>query len=112
MARAKELLDLITSPTALVTGVLLVFSRGQLTKNNSGTIDKPMTWWALVAAMAGCAIAVVIVAVMTPLALRVVVRNNGGIETRLLVYCLMYLVAVGTAAYAGTVAYACTRHLN
>ena len=100
MARASELLDLITSPTALATGVLLVFSRAQLAKNEDG-IERPQTVWAILSALGAVVICVVIVGVMTPLAIRVIVTNDGGIETRLLVYGLTYLVAIGTAIYAG-----------
>lgn len=100
MARASELLDLITSPTALATGVLLVFSRAQLAKNEDG-IERPQTVWAILSALGATVICVVIVGVMTPLASRVVFTNDGGVETRLLVYGLTYLVAIGTAIYAG-----------
>ncbi len=111
LARAKELMDLIVSPTTLVTGVLLVFSRNQLAKNDQATVDRPMTYWALVAALAGCGIALIIVVVMTPLAFRVVFINRGGIQTRLLVYVLTYLVAIGVVMYAGFVVMKARGHL-
>ena len=46
-----ELLDLIKSPIAVATGVLLAFARAQLTRNATG-IDKAMTFWALLASIA------------------------------------------------------------
>lgn len=110
MSRAKDLLDLIASPTAIVTGVLLAFARKQL-ERNATSLDKPMTRWAFVASMAGLAIAGVVVAVMSPLMRDITFRNDGGVETRLLVYALTYLVAIGTAAYAGYVACKCVKDL-
>lgn len=104
MARADELLDLIKSPTAIATGVLLAFTTAQLKLNDDGTIDERRTFWALVSATLGTVLAGVIVAVMTPLAYRVIVTNWGnGVETRLLVYILTYLVAIGTTIYGLTV---------
>ena len=102
MVRAKELLDLIKSPTAIATGILLVFSKQQLKENAQG-IRKWPTVWAMAAALAASLLTYVIVAVMTPLSLRVLFTNRGGIETRLLVYVLTYLVAIGTAVYATSV---------
>lgn len=106
MARAKELLDLVGSPTAVVTAVLLTFSRAQLERNKTG-VDKPMTIWALVAAGTATLVAAGIVAVMTPLAIGITLCNNGDVETRLLVYALTYLVAIGTTTYAVYIAIKC-----
>lgn len=102
MARAKELMDLIKSPTAVATGVLLVFAKQQLS-GNAGGVRRGPTIWAGVATVGAIALAAVIVGVMTPLLLRIVFVNSGGIETRLLVYLLTWLVAIGTAIYAATV---------
>ena len=107
LARAKELLDLIKSPTAIATGVLLVFARGQLARNAATGVDKPMTRWALAASLGALAIAAVIVGVMSPLAYRMVFVNRGGVETELLVYGLTYLVAFGTTIYAAYIVWSC-----
>lgn len=112
MARAKELLDLIASPTAVATGVLLTFARAQLTRNGAGTIDRGMTFWALLASCGATVIAGAIVVIMTPLAVKVTAVNRGGVETRLLVYGLTYLVAIGTAGYAGFITWKCVRDLT
>jgi nitrogen fixation/metabolism regulation signal transduction histidine kinase len=100
MARAKELLDLVRSPTAVATAVLLAFTTSQLKLNDEGTIDSRRTFWALVSAVLGTLLAAAVVAVMTPLALRVAIGNWGNeVESRLLVYVLTYLVAIGTTVY-------------
>jgi hypothetical protein len=111
VTRAKDLMDLIKSPTAVATGVMIAFARGQLIKNRTG-IDKPMTWWAFIAAVAAVGIAGLVVAVMSPLAWSVVVSNRGSVDTTLLVYCITYVVAIGTAIYSGFVAWRCTRDLH
>ncbi len=99
MARAKELLDLVKSPTAVATGVLLAYAQTQLSANSPIKIDR--TVWATVAAVGGAVIAGAVVAVMFPLTWRVLVTNYGnGVETRLLVYVLTWLVAIGTLAFA------------
>lgn len=103
--RAKELLDLIKSPTAIATGVLVAFARAQLARNARG-IDKAMTFWALLASFGALVIAGVIVGVMTPLTITML-ANDGPVETELLVYGLTFAVAVGVAAYAGWVCYRC-----
>ena len=107
LARARELLDLIKSPTAVATGVLLVFARGQLTRNAANGVDTSLTWWALVASLGALVIAAIIVGVMSPLAYRMVFVNRGGIETTLLVYGLTYLVAIGTMIYAAFITWKC-----
>ena len=45
----------------------------------------------------------VIVGVMTPLLVRILFVNDGGVETRLLVYAMTWFVACGTAIYSATV---------
>lgn len=111
MARAKELLDLVKSPTAVATGVLLAFATSQLNLNDSGTIDQRRTRWAVIAAMLGVVLAVAVTGVMSPLALRVTISNRGGpVETRLLVYMLTYLVAIGTTLYGISIARRSLQH--
>ena len=113
MARAKELLDLVKSPTAVATVVLLAFTTAQLTKNDEGTVDRSRTVWALVAGVLGLLLTIAVVGVMTPLAWRVTVKNAGNhVETRLLVYDLTYLVAIGTGGYALHVVRRALRHLR
>lgn len=101
--RARELLDLIESPTSIATVVLLGFAQTQLTRNAEG-VQRARTKWAAVAAILALGIAAAIVAVMTPLAYRMIFINRGDVETVLLVFGLSYLVAVGTTAYAAWVA--------
>ena len=102
MTRAKELVDLIKSPTAVATGVLLVFAKQQL-KGNSGGIRRWPTFWAGVASTGAILLTCVIVGVMTPLLVRILFVNDGGVETRLLVYAMTWFVACGTAIYSATV---------
>lgn len=112
IVRADELMKLIASPTSIATLVLIGFARTQLDKNATASYDHGRTGYALVAAVAALALTTVIVAVMIPLSIRVIFTNRGGIETTLLVYVLMHLVAVGTAAYAGKVCHECVRELR
>lgn len=100
MSRATELLDLVKSPIAVATAVLLAFATAQLKLNDEGTVDGRRTFWALVATILGTLLAGAVVVVMTPLAIRAIIGNWGnGIETRLLVYVLTYFVAIGTTIY-------------
>jgi len=112
VARAKELLDLIASPTAVATGVLLVFTKGQLIRNGGdGGVNRTMTWWALAAGAGATIIAGTIVGVMTPLAWKMLFVNRGPVETQLLVFGLTFLVAIGTTVYAAHIAIKCIQDL-
>jgi hypothetical protein len=108
VSRAEELLDLITSPTSIATLVLLAFARGRLDRNAEQK-DSARTWFALLASIGAIVITVAIVVVMLPLTARILVRNTGGVETVLLVYCLTHMVAIGTAIYAVKVAGECIK---
>lgn len=99
MVRAAELLDLIKAPTSLATVILIGFALDQLKQHAHG-YDASRNTWALVASSLALIITVTIVAVMTPLAYQVAVKNRGPVETRLLVYWLTFLVAIGTACYS------------
>lgn len=113
MARASELLDLVKSPMAVATGVLVAFASAQLGRNTSGTVDRPRTMWAAAAAVAALALSTAVVAVMTPLAWRVIITNFGNhVETRLLVYVMTYGVAIGTLVYCGWTSRRCLAHLG
>src|SRR5687767_3599700 len=104
MARAKELMDLIKSPTAIATGVLIVFARDERNKNATIELTRSRSRNATLASVAALVIALTVVVVMSPLMFRITIANAGNsIETRLLVYALTYLVAVGTVAYVATV---------
>lgn len=111
ITRAEELLKLITSPTGIATVILLGFARSQLDRNAEG-YERTRTLFGLTAAVGAILITVSIVVVMLPLAIRVLVTNDGGVETVLLVYILTFFVAVGTAAYAIKVALDCLRELR
>ena len=102
MLRSDELMDLVKSPTAIATGILLVFAKQQL-KGNAGGIRRWSTVWACVASFGAILLTGVIVGVMTPLLVRILFINDGGVETRLLVFALTWMVAVGTAIYSITV---------
>ena len=102
MTRAAELMDLIKSPTAVATGVLIVIARAELQKN-AGDLRKKNSRNAFLASILALVLTGAVVAVMTPLFYRVVFLDSGGIETRLLVYVMTFVVAVCTAIYVGTV---------
>ena len=104
MARASELMDLIKSPTAVATGVLIVFARAELKKNADTELLKKNSRNALVASILALIITVAVAVVMSPLLWRVVVQNTGEVETRLLVYVMTFIVAVCTAVYVANVA--------
>lgn len=104
MERAAELMDLIKSPTAIATGVLIVFARDERKKSATIGNTKARARNALLASSAALIITATVVAVMLPLFCRITVLNRGnGVETRLLVYALTFLVALGTVVYVATV---------
>jgi hypothetical protein len=113
LTRATELLDLVKSPTAIATGVLVGFATAQLARNTTGTVDRPRTKWASAAAIAAVALSAAVVTIMTPLAYRVTVSNAGnGVDTKLLVYLLTFAVAIGTTGYCAWTAKRCLAHLG
>jgi hypothetical protein len=111
IARAEELIKLITSPTAVATVILIGFARSQLDKNASGYVLN-RTVYALLAAAAAVVITAVIVGVMLPLSIRILHTNEGPVDTTLVVYALTHLVASGTAAYAVKVCAECIREIR
>lgn len=109
--RAKELLDLAGTPSALVTGTFLAFASRTIAANKE-TVDHTKMWFALLAASGAAALMAALVAVMTPLALRSVFVYRARVETILLVYWVVFLSAVGTLGYAAFIVVKCTRELG
>lgn len=109
--RADELLELIKSPTAIATIILLGFAGAQLKLNSERSFQTARTIWALLASVGAVIITLAITAVMAPLTWRMLFENDGPVETLLLVYGLTHVVAIGTACYSASVVWQCCKEL-
>lgn len=109
--RAKELMDLAGTPSALVTGTFLAFAGRAIAANKEG-VDHTRMWFALLAAVAASALMAALVVVLAPLAYRSVFVYRAQVETILLVYWVVFLAAIGTLIYAAFVIGRCIRELG
>lgn len=110
-ARAMELMDLATTPTALVTGTFLAYA-GRAIAANREDVSPVRMGFALAAALGAVALMVSLVVVLAPLAYRSVFVYRSGVETTLLVYWVVFLSAVGTLLYSIYTAVLCGRELR
>ncbi len=110
-ARAKELMELAGTPSALVTGTFLAFASRAIAANKAN-VDPARMWFALIAAIAASALMAALVTVLAPLAYRSVFIFRGPVETILLVYWVVFLSAVGTLIYSGYIIASCIRELR
>lgn len=115
IARAEQLMDLIKSPTAVATLILIAFAKSQLDKNASAQYDTSRTVFATAASAGAVVITAIVAAVMLPLSIRVLWTRRWkvhDIDTTLLVYTLTHLVAIGTMVYATVILIQCVRELK
>lgn len=110
-ARAKELMELAGTPSALVTGTFLAFA-GRAIAANKEDVDSARMWFALLAAVAAATLMAALVVVLAPLAYRSVFVYRKGVETILMVYWVVFLSAAGTLTYSGYVIVKCLRELR
>ncbi len=109
--QAKELMDLVATPSALVTGTFLAFA-GRAIRENAGRVDHLRMAFALAASVAAIGVTVALAALMSPLAVRSVWSYRGPVEAVLVVYWMIFLSVIGTAIYSGWTAVRCVRELR
>jgi hypothetical protein len=109
--QAKSLMDLVATPSALVTGTFLAFA-GKSIKDNAAKVEKVRMWFATLAVIAAIAVTTSLAAVMAPLAYRSILVYTGGVQSTLIVYWLIFLSVVGTACFAGWTLAKCIAELK
>lgn len=110
-AHAKELMDLVATPSGLVTGTFLAFATRAI-RENAAHVDPPRMWFALLASLAASTVAGSLVVLLAPLAARSIFVYRGGVESVLVVYWTIFLSAIGTFAYAVLVTARAARELR
>jgi hypothetical protein len=108
---AKELLGLVTTPSALVTGTFLAFA-GRAISDNRVKVDHVKMAFALGAALAASAVAIALAVLMAPIAVEHGWSFRGDIEPVLVVYSMITLSVVGTAVYSAWMVYRCVGQLR
>ena len=109
--QAKELMSLVTTPSALVSGTFLAFA-GKAIKENAAKVEPVRMWFALGAALAAVGITLALTALMAPLAFRSRWAYQGHIRAVLVVYFMITLAVMGTAVYSAWVVVRCVRELR
>lgn len=97
--QAKDLMEFVSTPTALVTGTFLAFA-SQAIAENQARVDRARMLFALLAALAATGVAGALLALMLPLGLRALFVYRGAVEALLVVYWMLLLSAAGTLAYS------------
>jgi hypothetical protein len=108
---AKELMDLVTIPSALVTGTFLTFA-GKAIKDNQADVDVTRMCFATLASVAALGITCALAALMAPLAYRSLFVFRGGIDSTLIVFWMIFMSVVGTAVYSGWTLIRCVCQLR
>ena len=96
---AKELMNLVATPSALVTGTFLAFASRTI-RENEHKVDHFRMLFALGASLAAIGVTTALTALLAPLAVRSVWTYRGGIEAILVVYWMIFLSVAGTAAFS------------
>jgi hypothetical protein len=109
--QAKELMQLVATPSALVTGTFVSFA-GKAIADNKAKVDRTRMRFALSAAIAALAVATSLVILLAPLAARSIVSYRGRVEATLIVYWMIALSAAGTAVYCALVVWRCLEQLR
>jgi hypothetical protein len=109
--QAKQLLDLVTTPSALVTGTFLAFA-GRAIKENQTKVDHVRMIFALGAALAAVGVTAALVFLMAPLALNYGWIYRGEVAPVLMVFSMITVSVLGTSVYAGWVVIRCIGQLR
>lgn len=96
---AKELMSLVATPSALVTGTFLAFA-GRSIKDNEAKVDHTRMWFALGASLAAVALTAALTGLMAPLAYRMGWTYQGNFEAVLIVFWTITLSVFGTGLYS------------
>lgn len=97
--QAKALLDLVTTPSVLVTGTLLAFSSRTI-RDNIEKVNRVRMSFALGASVAAAGVSGALAFLMVPLAFRSLLVNRGAIQPVLVVYFMITVSIVGTMIYS------------
>lgn len=104
--RAKDLLGLVATPSALVTGTFLAFA-GKALKENPARHDRVRMAFAILAGVCALAVSASLVALLGPLAWRMAFTEQGGVQAVYVVYWTIFLSVVGTFCYGVLVVWRC-----
>ncbi len=110
VAEAKELMSVVATPSALVTGTFLAFA-GKAIKENEAKVDRPRMWFALGASLAAVGVTGALTGLMGPVAIRSGWSYGGHINAVLVVFWMITLSVFGTAIYSVWTVARCVRQL-
>lgn len=108
---AKALMDLVGTPSALVTGTFLAFV-GKSLKENVEDVNHVRMTFATLAALAALGVASSLAWLLFPFARDVGFRYEGHVEATFVVFWMITLSAVGTACYCAYTLFRCVKELK
>jgi hypothetical protein len=109
--QAKELMSLVATPSALVTGTFLAFA-GRAIRENAVKVDHPRMWFAFGASLAAVGVTAALTGVLAPLALRTGWTYQGSVDGVLVVYWMITLSVGGSLVYSIWTVTRCFRELR
>jgi hypothetical protein len=108
---ARELLILVATPSALVTGTFLAFA-GRGIMENQARVDRVRMWFALGASLAAVGLSAALTWLLAPLAFDHLWSYRGKVEPILVVYWMILLSVAGTAVFSAWTVWRCVRELR
>jgi hypothetical protein len=108
---AKELLLVVATPSALVTGTFLAFA-GRAIMENQAKVDRARMWFALGASLAAVGLSTALTWLLAPLAFDHLWTYQGEVEPILVVYWMILLSVAGTAVFSAWTVVRCVRELR
>ncbi len=109
--QAKELMALVATPSALVTGTFLAFA-GRAIKENERRVDHSRMGFALAASIAAVGVTAALLGLMWPLAFREGWTHGGSLAPVLVVFWMISLSVTGTLAFSVWTVVRCIRELR
>jgi|SRR5215472_445835 len=109
--QAKELMSLVATPSALVTGTFLAFA-GRAIKENEVKVNRLRMGFALGASVAAVGVTAALIWLMLPLAITSRWSYQGHVEPVLVVFSMITLSVIGTAAYSAWTVIRCIQQLR
>jgi hypothetical protein len=109
--QAKELMALVATPSALVTGTFLAFA-GRAIKENERKVDHSRMWFAFAASIAAVGVTAALLGLLWPLALREGWTQAGSLAPVLVVFWMITLSVTGTLAFSAWTVWRCIRELR
>jgi hypothetical protein len=108
---AKELMLVIATPSALVTGTFLAFA-GRAIRENQAKVDRLRMAFALGASVAAVGLTAALTWLLTPLAIDHLWSYRGELEPILVVYWMILLSVAGTLVFSMWTVYRCVKELG